>query len=64
MRQFEHPNMTDFECPICKTSKDMPVVLIGIPGTESDGVMKARQVHAECIEWYAKMNDLDIAIEK
>ena len=63
MRQFKHPNMTNFECPICHTAKDMPVVLIGTPGTESDGIMEVRQVHTACIEWYAKMIDWDIAIE-
>jgi len=31
MRQFEHPNMDGFECPICRTNTDAPVVLVGIP---------------------------------
>jgi hypothetical protein len=50
MRVFDHPNMHNFKCPICHTSDDKPVVLVGIGGTESDGNMEARQYHLECIE--------------
>lgn len=57
MREFEHPNMTNFECPVCKTSKDAPVVLIPIPGTESDGNVQAKQVHSECFKLVARMQD-------
>ena len=55
-RVFEHPNMsTGFECPICHTSADAPVVLVGIPGTEADGIMEAKQVHKECFDLVLRM---------
>lgn len=50
MRAFDHPNMLNFECPICKTNDDKPVVLIGIIGTENNNIIKARQYHLSCIE--------------
>ena len=50
MRTFDHPNLYGFLCPICKTSEDKPVVLIGIEGTEDDGNMQARQYHLACID--------------
>ena len=34
MRVFEHPNLENFKCPICGTSDDKPVTLIGINGTQ------------------------------
>lgn len=63
MRQFKHPNMHNFQCPICHTSTDQPVVLVGIPGTESDGNMEAQQVHSECYRVYAKMHGVTVEIE-
>ena len=50
MRSFNHPNVLHFECPICKTKDDKPVVLIGIIGTEEDGVVEVRQYHLDCID--------------
>jgi hypothetical protein len=50
MRVFDHPNMTNFKCPICHTSDDKPVVLIGIQGTKEGNIIEARQYHLECIE--------------
>ena len=58
MREFEHPNMTNFKCPICKSSKDAPVVLVGIPGTEDGGIMEAGQIHSDCYKLFCKMNDI------
>ena len=49
MRTFEHPNLNDFVCPICKTSDDRKVLLIGIPGTEDGGNMEAQQYHSDCV---------------
>lgn len=63
MRQFEHPSMDNFCCPICKTNKDAPVVLVGIPGTEEDNIIECNQVHAECYKVYAKMHGVEIVIE-
>lgn len=54
-RVFDHPNMTNFECPVCRTSKDAPVVLVPIPGTEDDGICRAKQVHKECFDLVLKM---------
>ena len=65
MREFEHPNMTDgFECPVCKTGKDAPIVLVGIPGTEDGNIMEAEQVHSECYVLWGKMRDVEISIQK
>lgn len=50
MRVFDHPNMSDFVCPICGGSADKPVVLIGINGTQQDRIMEAKQFHLDCIE--------------
>jgi len=64
MREFEHPNKYHgFECPICRSSKDHPVVLVGIPGTERGGIMEAKQVHSECYKLFAKMHGVEIEIE-
>ena len=62
MRTFDHPNMDGFEknpCPICKSSKDEPVVLVPIPGTENGGNMEARQTHKECWDVFCKMNNIE-----
>ena len=55
-RIFEHPNMVNFECPICRSKADAPVVLVGIRGTENDGIIECKQVHVECLDLYRKMN--------
>jgi hypothetical protein len=56
MRTFDHPNYTGgFTCPVCKTDADLPVTLIGIPGTEDGNIMRAEQVHAECAELLDRM---------
>lgn len=60
MRQFPHPNMNGFICPVCNTNSDFPVVLVGIPGTEDGGNMQARQVHYECYKLVLKMNGVSI----
>jgi len=34
MRVFQHPNLSNgWYCPICKTSEDKEIVLVGIQGT-------------------------------
>lgn len=68
MKIFDRPNMSGFCCPICKTSANRPVVLVGIPGTEDGNIQQATQVHAECYELFEKMceierNDKTIKIE-
>ena len=56
MRQFDNPNMTfGFECPICRTGADRPVVLVPIPGTQDGNICEAKQVHAECYELVERM---------
>lgn len=54
MRVFEHPNMEGFKCPICQSSDDSPVVLIGIYGTREGFNIQAEQFHIKCLEmtWY------------
>jgi hypothetical protein len=50
MRVFDHPNMSNFECPICHTNKDEPVVLVAIFGTYVDGTAEAKQIHLDCLD--------------
>jgi len=52
MRVFQHPNMSKFKCPICGTSEDKPVTLIGISGTErpDSKIIQAEQYHVDCLE--------------
>lgn len=64
MKQFGHPNMDGFICPICNTNADEPVVLVGIPGIEIDGIIECKQVHSECYRVYAKMYCIDVLIEE
>lgn len=55
-RVFDHPNYHGgFDCPVCRTSKDAPVVLVPIPGTEDDGIVECKQVHAACWDHLQKM---------
>lgn len=59
MKEFEHPNLENFwTCPICKSRKDLPVVLVPIPGTEEGNIMQAKQIHSECYKLFCKMNDV------
>lgn len=55
MRVFDHPNMHNFTCPVCKTRADQPVVLVPIPGTEQGNIAEAEQVHKECYDLFIKM---------
>ena len=67
MRTFEHPNTSNgWKCPICKTDKDMPVVLIGITGTEDDGIIQAEQFHLDCIGllYYKDQNVLAMKLKE
>lgn len=51
MRTFKEPNTSnDWKCPICKTPKIKPVVLIGIYGTQEGHNIQAEQIHLDCIE--------------
>jgi hypothetical protein len=50
MKVFEHPNMANFECPICRLNDDKPVVLVGIAMTQQGRNIEAMQVHLECLE--------------
>ena len=59
MKTFPHPNMTNFKCRICNTTADAPVVLVPIPGTEDGNIMKAEQIHAECLELFQKMYEME-----
>lgn len=47
-RKFNHPNMTNFTCPVCKTAEDKPVILVAIPGTEDGNIVEAQQFHFDC----------------
>ena len=56
-RVFEHPNMENFFCPVCKTKKDAPVILVPIPGTEERNIMQAKQMHKKCYDLFMEMNE-------
>jgi len=50
MKIFNHfPQGTEYVCPICKTSEDKPITLIGVYGTKDDNKQEAVPVHIECI---------------
>lgn len=51
MRTFKTMNtIAKHVCPVCKTQKAGEVVLIGIVGTEKDGIMESEQFHLACLE--------------
>ena len=51
MRTFKKPNLTNnWKCPICKTSDEKEVVLVGIVGTKDGNNMQAEQIHLDCID--------------
>lgn len=55
-RIFPHPNLSNgWACPVCRTSADAPVMLVPVHGTEIDGIMEAKQVHADCVEVVQRM---------
>lgn len=61
VREFKKPNMSNgFECPICKSSADKPVVLVPIPGTQDGNIQEAKQVHSKCFELYCEMNEIKL----
>lgn len=51
MKIFKKPNLTaGWVCPICGTSEEKEIVLIGIAGTESGNNIEAEQFHLDCLE--------------
>jgi len=46
---FEHPNISNFCCPICHGDDDRPIVLITIQGTQKKNIIEAKQVHLDCL---------------
>ena len=49
-RIFEHGNWThNSQCPICGTTEDKKVVLIGIAGTQDGYNIEAVQAHLDCL---------------
>ena len=56
MRTFDHFNKSfGAICPVCQTNKDCETVLVGIPGTESDGNIEAQQIHKKCYDLVLEM---------
>ena len=62
MRQFDHPNPENFLCPVCQTTADKPIVLVGIKGTEEGSIVECKQVHSECWILYNKMRGIEVVI--
>lgn len=59
MKIYKEPNLVlepDFICPICKTNGKEPVVLVGVAGTEEDGVFRVIQVHTRCLNLFIMRN--------
>ena len=53
MKIFDKPNLSNkWICPICKTSDNKPVILVGDPETSKDNLMEAEQYHVDCIELF------------
>ena len=51
MRVFEKPNLrNEWKCPVCKKDTEKPVTLIGIAGTEDDGIVECEQFHVHCLD--------------
>jgi hypothetical protein len=51
MRAFKKPNLgSGWKCPICDTSEEKEVVLVGIIGTEDGNNIQAEQIHLDCID--------------
>lgn len=58
MKSFPHPNLGHgWSCPVCHTSADRSVVLVGMPWTEHDGIVEAKQVHERCWELILEMRE-------
>ena len=54
-RFFDKPNLSnDWKCPICRTNKESPVILVAVPGTQDGNLCEAQQIHAECANIVAK----------
>ena len=52
MNIFDHPNLNNFSCPICKTNADKPVILVPIPDTEDGNIAEAQQYHWDCVKYF------------
>ncbi len=58
MRVFEKFNgSSGAVCPVCKTAREAPTVLIPIPGTEDGNIMEAKQVHKKCYDLITEMQE-------
>lgn len=55
MRVFDHPNPIGFECPICRSAKDAPVVLVPLPWTQRGNIVEAKQFHKKCYDLWLEM---------
>jgi hypothetical protein len=63
MNIWPHPNLNNFVCILCNTSKDAPITMIAIDGTARGDIEQAAQVHVSCIELrYSK--DLNLVYQK
>jgi len=54
MRVFDHFSPVGEPCPVCKTRDDKPACLVGVDGTQDDGIMEAQQFHVDCLELMVK----------
>ncbi len=58
MRVFDGFNSTNgVVCPVCKTVKNCPTVLLPIPGTDDGNIVEAKQVHKKCYDLLIEMNE-------
>lgn len=52
MRVFQEFNQSHGSlCPICKTNRNEPLILIPIPGTEEGNFAEAQQYHVTCVQF-------------
>lgn len=67
MKVFEKPNLSrDWKCPVCKTSDVKPITLVGIAGTEDDGIIECEQFHIDCMEpvWHKDQNVVGFSLRE
>jgi len=47
---FDHFPADHATCPVCKTNKDKPCVLLPIDDTEEGNICQGQPTHAECLQ--------------
>lgn len=53
MKIFAKPNLNDrkWVCPICRKNTEKQITLIPINGTQNGSIIRAEQVHVDCLDF-------------